>query len=202
MQFERINDNKIKVIFLREDIRQWNVNIKNLAENTQEMQNMVWSVLRLAEKEIGFSINGAQLQVEAVPKSEDEFIIIITRLPAASNRNHIRGARVVPPETVVKKRPKGGAPIYIFRFLGFDDAVKGAKAIAGSFAGRSALYKYEEKFYITIIPFNKDAFFELGNIMSEYSEKMAISSLIEGRLREYGKQMIESGAVEILAQEF
>lgn len=202
MQFERINDNKIKVIFLREDIRQWNVNIKNLAENTQEMQNMVWSVLRLAEKEIGFSINGAQLQVEAVPKSADEFIIIITRLPAASNRNHIRGARVVPPETVVKKRPKGGTPIYIFRFRGFDDAVKGAKAIAGSFEGRSTLYKYEEKFYITIIPFNKDTFFEAGNIMSEYSEKMVISSLIEGRLREYGKQMIESGAVEILAQEF
>ena len=200
MQFERINDNKIKVLFLREDIRQWNVNIKNLAENTQEMQNMVWSVLRLAEKEIGFSINGAQLQVEAVPKSADEFIIIITRLPAASNRNHIRGARVVPPETVVKKRPKGGAPIYIFRFRGFDDAVKGAKAIAGSFEGRSTLYKYEEKFYRTIV--NKDTFFEAGNIMSEYSEKMVISSLIEGRLREYGKQMIESGAVEILAQEF
>ncbi len=200
MQFERINENKIKVIFLREDIRQWNVNIKNLAENTQEMQNMVWSVLRLAEKEIGFSINGAQLQVEAVSKSEDEFVITITKLPAA--RNHTRGTRVIPPEMTVKKRPRSGTPVYIFRFRGFDEAVNGAKAIAGSFAGKSALYKYEEKFYITITPFNKDTFAGIGNIMSEYSERTVISSLIEGRLREYGKQMIENEAVEILADKF
>ena len=72
MKIERINENKIRVHIDADEAKAWNVSFKMIAKNTPEVQEMFWSAIRQAEKDVDFSVDGAKLLVEAVPSPEDE----------------------------------------------------------------------------------------------------------------------------------
>ena len=206
MHIEKINDNKIKVTVNKEDIKIWNVNMKNLTDNTPEAQDLFWFALRQAEKDVNFKVGSSQLLVEAHPSNSDGFIMIISKVDNEANvfdlleesrrhsQNHL--------EIKIKRRTKKSQLINIFKFEEFEDLCKGIGQIREMFSGQSSVYKYNGCFYLKLIPYDNMAFFESENILLEYSSRVSDAIIAEGMLKEHGTEMIKENAVEIISAYF
>lgn len=207
MRIEKVNENKIKVFVNREDSRAWNVNIKKLTDNAPEAQDLFWFAMKQAEKDVAFVADGAQLLVEVMPSTvADGFVMTISKISSETELNEAltRGtrARIRPSEVRVKKKSKMALPVYIYKFDDFEDLCMALNRVNGAFYGRSSLYKYQENFYLYMMPFDNFLFFETENILLDFAHKISEAQKFIGYLNEYADLMIEEGAAEIITQYF
>ena len=206
MKIEKINDNKIKVLIDDREAREWNISFKNISENTPEVQEMFWTAIRLAEKNVDFSVEGAKLFVEAVPGSEQEgFGMLITRVcsdaelnEAISNCSYKGKLK----QTEMKfSRQKNGRK-YIYRFRDFENVCAAAGEISGFYEGISTLYKCGGEFYLYLIPDNAAVLWDAEMVLLEFGTKVHHCQYMHGRLNEYGETMIADHAVEVMEEYF
>lgn len=206
MHIEKINDNKIKVTVNKEDIRIWNVSMKNLTENTPEAQDLFWFALRQAEKDVDFKVGSSQLLVEAHPSNSDGFIMIISKVDEKTNVfDLLEGGRKVPHsqmEIKIKRRTRKSQIVNIFRFEDFEDLIGCTEQIKNMFSGQSALFKYKDGFYLNLMPYDNMNFFETENLLLEYSKRVPGSLITEGILKEHGTEMIKDNAIETILAYF
>ena len=206
MHIEKINDNKIKVTVNKEDIRIWNVSMKNLTENTPEAQDLFWFALRQAEKDVDFKVGSSQLLVEAHPSNSDGFIMIISKVDEKTNFfDLLEGGRKVPHsqmEIKIKRRTRKSQIVNIFRFEDFEDLIGCTEQIKNMFSGQSALFKYKDGFYLNLMPYDNMNFFETENLLLEYSKRVPGSLITEGILKEHGTEMIKDNAIETILAYF
>lgn len=206
MKIEKINENKIKVLIDDNEAREWNISFKNIAENTPEVQEMFWKAIRLAEKNVDFSVDGAKLFVEAVPGSEEDgFGMLITRvcnddelnqaISSCSYKGKLKRSELRP-------AARKGVRRCIYRFSDFDTVCAAAGEISGFYAGKSALYKCEEMFYLCLAPENNAVLWDTELILSEFGIKVRSCQYMQGRLNEYGEQLIAESAVEVMEEYF
>ncbi len=205
MKIERIGDNKIKVLVNRDDVRVWNVDLKNFTDNTPEAQDLFWFALRQAEQDVNFSVGQAQLLVETMPAGGDGFVMIISKLECGSDIAEAllrTGKRVRKSEFKLCKRRKVQPLLRMFRFDGFDELVDGMVQISAEFLGDSRLFKYNGGFYLELLPRDSFGLFKLENKLSEFSERVRRPSAFCGVLTEHGELMIPSEAVETIVRCF
>ena len=206
MHIEKINDNKIKVTVNKEDVKIWNVNMKNLTENTPEAQDLFWFALRQAEKDVNFKVGSSQLLVEAHPSNSDGFIMIISKVDEKTNVfDLLEGGGKIPRgqmEIKIKRRTRKSQLVNIFRFEDFEDLVGCTEQIKNIFSGQSSLFKYKDGFYLNLMPYDNMNFFETENLLLEYSKRVPGSVITEGILKEHGTEMIKENAIETIMAYF
>ncbi len=206
MRIEKISDNKIRVTVNKEDIKIWNVSMKNLTDNTPEAQDMFWFALRQAEKDVDFKVGKSQLLVEAVPSNAEGFIMLISKIePGAdvmdvlTKNGKIRRQNM---DIKIKNRSRTAPIVNIFRFEDFEHICQCVCQTKDLFCGSSALYKFRDSFYLVMIPLDTMAFFEAENIILEYASRVQNPTVMEGILKEHGTEMIREGAVEAILTHF
>lgn len=205
MHIEKINENKIKVTVNKEDIKIWNVNMKNLTDNTPEAQDLFWFALRQAEKDVDFRVGEAQLLVEALPSNAEGFVMLISKMDPGANvldaieKGPLRRRAM---DIKVKKRNRSAALTNIFRFDDFENLCKCMGQIKELYGGKSTLYKYKERFYLVLIPYDTMMFFEAENVIMEYASRVSSPALYEGVLKEHGQVMIKENAFETIMAYF
>ena len=206
MRIEKINDNKIRVTVNKEDIKIWNVSMKNLTDNTPEAQDMFWFALRQAEKDVDFKVGKSQLLVEAVPSNTEGFIMLISKIEPGSDVMEVLARngklRRQVPDIKIKNRSRTAPIINIFRFEEFEHICQCVLQTKNLFLGSSALYKYKDDFYMVMIPLDTMAFFEAENIILEYASRVQNPTVTEGILKEHGTEMIKDGAFEAILTHF
>ena len=200
MRIERINDNKIKVEINSDDIRVWNVNIKNLTENTPEAQNLFRHALKQAEEKLDFSIGTSQLMVEAIPLASDGFIMIISKVSSKPDTTELLKFKLS--KTRLKDVKQENISVSVYKFLNFDNLCAGTIEIFDLFYGKSSVHKYNNNYYLTLVPSDFFGFYETDNKLSEFSEKVKNPIAVTGMLREYGEVLISDDAVDILSSYF
>ena len=205
MKIERMDENKIKITIGNDDIRMWNVDLKNFTDNTPEAQDMFWFALKRAEQDVNFTVGKAQLLVETKEEGEDGFSMLISRLENETELakalikagKHAKRAELKP---VRRNRPD--ALLGIFKFGDFEDVCRGVSHIGEVFLGTSKLWKYDGEFYLELLPIDSFGVFEIENILSEFAKKSKNPVVMQGILGEYGKPMIKSDAVAVIYQNF
>ena len=70
LQFERITENKIRIILNIQDLEEKNIDLHSFMSNSIESQDLFYEMLTKAEKEIGFKTKDYKLLIEslAIPK--------------------------------------------------------------------------------------------------------------------------------------
>lgn len=206
MYIERLDENKIKVTLCGDDIKMWNVDLKNFSENTAEAQDMFWYALKKAEQDVNFKVNqNSQLIVETTIEGDDGFVMYISRI---DNETELADALVKAgkraKQSEFKSRHKGRMyPLLrIFKFSDFEDLCCGIKEIHELYIGKSRLLKYMGNFYLELLPQDNFGNFEMDNILSEFGEKAKRPLMLQGVLNEHGKLMIATDAVNIIATNF
>lgn len=205
MRIERISMNKIKVLVNRDDVRAWNVSLKNFTDNTPEAQELFWFALKRAERDVDFTVGKAQLLVETLATANDGFVMIISKIDDEAELCETiarSGKSVKMAEIKLARRPKSQPLLRIFRFDSFDTLCEGISEINELYIGESRVIKHEDGFYLEIKPQDTFGIFEIENILSEFSEKVKKPTVMQGVLEEHGRVMIDSDAVEIIMKNF
>ena len=207
MRIEKINDNKIRVMINGAEAKAWNISFKSISENTPQAQEMFWEAIRLAERKVDFSVNGAKLFVEAVKPTEGEedgFGMLITRvcsdaeLKEAVDNCSYHGKL----KRTSLKRETAQVQKHIYRFRDFETVCAAADEIRGLYQGQSVLYQYDGSFYLYLVPDKACAFAETEAVLSEFGACVSNTLYMHGRLNEYGEKMIVENAVEVMQEYF
>lgn len=179
MKIEKIAQNKIKITLFNEDLTKFNIDIRNLTSDSEEIRNVFWNILKQAQAETDFKIDGSQLMVEAISRP-DSFVMIVTR--TAHDK-----------KTVTAKTPVTKPyPFFVFAFSHLNDLKQACSEISPDFKGESILHKYKDEYYLSLNIYNA----KKCDALSEYGREIKDVTAISGLLSEYGKLLIKEKAVE------
>lgn len=66
MQIEKLNENKIRITLNLEDLKENNIDLHSFMASSIESQDLFYSMLDKAEKEVGFETKDYKLMIEAL----------------------------------------------------------------------------------------------------------------------------------------
>ncbi len=202
MKIERISANKIKVTLTVEDLREWDIDIDAISYKSPATEELFWNMIKKAEAEANFYIDGSQLVVEAMPASGDGFVMIITKLDDAGTRlqRYVK-ARVRRNERVARRSV--ARTVYtpmVYRFRTLDDAMDACAAIDSRFVGQSSLYALGGDFFLTLelqTPLCGD---DIRTLLVDFAEMVDNPGIQQGMLTERGDCILSTDAVALLAR--
>ncbi len=80
MKLEKINNDKIKCIIGLEELKNRHIEIESLKYGSSETKALFKDIMDKAFDELGFDINGVPLMIEAIPLSNGEIMLIVTKV--------------------------------------------------------------------------------------------------------------------------
>lgn len=208
MKIEKINENKIKVTISLNDLEERNIDLNSLNYNSPATQELFWDMMEQAEVQYGFNASDSQICVEAIPDSEDGFIITITKMDEdgdfESIQKYIKNKYRNTDVRVKKKSRRLYSTIMIYSFTKFEDLCMLTENIRTLYNGESSLYKYKNTYYLVLARSSLSTLntktFEL--LLSEYGKKVSNTNFYEGFLNEHGTKIIEYNALDIINNYF
>lgn len=198
MRFEKINEDKIRITFNLEDLKEKNIDYHDFMANSIETQSIFLDMLTQAEKEIGFSTNNYKLVIEALASSDGSFVLTVTR----SKDNEAKQIRRVTAKrkTISFKDP---LPTLIYKFKNFDEFYELCNYIPSEHFSclsktfnKAILYVYNNSFYLLLKTSSKANVAEIKYIISLISEFstniIQTSEVFQNKLNEYGEILIKN----------
>lgn len=208
MKIEKINDNKIKVTISFNDLEERNIDLTSLNYNSPETQELFWDMMEQAEIELGFTASDSQLCIEAVPDSDEGFVILITKMDEEcefeSIHKYIKNRFKKTDLRVKKKTKKVCSTIVIYAFDDFEDLCLLSKRLFNIYTGESTLYKLKNTYYLLLTKnsWSIDNLKTFDLILNEYGQKIKNTNFFEGYLNEYAITVIDCSAIESIVNYF
>lgn len=223
MKIEKISDTQIKVTLNHSDLMDRDLKISELAYGSQKAQALFKDMMAKANEEFGFETDNVPLMIEAVPLSTDSIMIVVTKVDdplqieqkletIGERPTHrtfkepeedrltdlaLMGRDV---EDTQASQPVDKDTVITYMFNDFDSTCMAAHRVQPMFVGDNSLYKYNEKYFLTMGK-NKKSVNDLEGIvgvLDEFGSRCPSSDLNEFFLKEHGKLMIDLHAVDVL----
>lgn len=192
MKIEKLNENKIKITFNIDDLEAKNIDVYSFMHNTPETQKLFFDILNEAEKECGFNVDNSMVCIEASTSGGGNFVLIVTKTnekPIFNNtplkQKHLKLKRKNVP--VTKKEN-------IYQFATFDDLCEFVSTLNLRGVKENSLYSMNNTYYLKCSLAN--------NSIVEYASIPNNPSLLEAKLNEYGKLVIEKRALQTIKKYF
>lgn len=204
MKFEKLTENKIRVIISTEDIPKENINNKKFIKFALENQDFFTKILALAKKELGFDFEGSKLFIETFSVSDELLVFTITKNSSDFQNNNFS----FPRKLVAKRfssKPKKQAIYGFSKFENFCEFCHMISSISAfdfkRFSKNVSLYFYNNTYYMVVKNINLD--YEKKNlffsVVSEFSSS-SFSDNFGNKLIEYGKPIIKKNAILVGAK--
>ena len=197
MKFELLKSNKIKVTMNAQDLTELGISFEAMANNSPQSREVFFKLLRLAEKETGFSCDNARLVVEAAIQAEkSEMTLFVTKVDNEEEKalfDKLSKLSVQPPkpeenEQKDEKKPDVNTMIEL---SDFEDVINMCHCMRECFWG--TLYSYKDKYYMTMLPSYIPKASEFGNICPE-----SYRSIVE----EHGSLVVKNSAFLFIRNKF
>lgn len=216
MKFEKLTENKIRVIINLEDLQNTNTNIESIAKPTIESRSFLLDILLKAEKEVGFYTDGCKLLVEAFSSSDGVCVFTITKYTEKdSNKNNNKALlsnNICSKKLIVKRKElhtENKNMIYSFdsfeTFCNFCNNIYKMKEInVDSVSKNISLFLYNDTYYLTLSNINiKYKNLKLFySCISEFARSNSFSENFQNKLQEHGKAIIKKKAISTGIQYF
>ncbi len=212
MKIERISPNKIKVTLTYQDLQDMDININTMFYNSPATQELFWRMIKKAEAEAGFYVDGSQLVVEAMPARGEGFVMIITKLEdeiaqmqkidklIKSRVRKAEGVRAKP-----AKQPRTVCSPTLYAFSGknaMEDLISALSAINSRFLGLSSLYLFEDTFYLALEIAGPLSGNDVDAILSDFSERLDNVPMRLGFLTERASCIVKDTAIGTICDRF
>ena len=179
MRFEKITDDKIKIILTLDDLNLKNTSVKNLFSESTLSQDLIQSMINQAVTEIGFDTEDKKLLVEAIMISNEECVFTITKL-YDDILPDINSQLLFKFETIDS-------------FIDLCIYLNNINNLNLNYIFKNfSLIEYHSYFYLRCNNVNnfRSIYKYLINIFSEFGDIISYSSGFDGILNEYGKVVI------------
>lgn len=210
MKFEKINDDKIKVILNISDLSTQNIDFHSFMANPLSSQDFFSSILDTAKKETGFITKDYNIRIEILSLSNIDFIITLTRIPIKKaysntktqfldnlNNTNIRQIKVG------KNHQALPSSLVIYCFDNYNDFYQFSVLISSmqfpkNIAKKLILYAYNKKYYLLIdtLNINKSENYKIYSIITDFATYVHNSDIFSKKLSEYGKIIIKNNALD------
>ncbi len=203
MKFEKINENKLKIILSNNELP----SSTNLDDFMKDSDNAKTSFLRLlneAKEAVGFNTQDYKIKIDAKSLNNGDYIFIITKLVKIRSGNI-----VVKPKKVVKSTIlKSAYSVYQFScFANFEEFCRFLKInkinYIKNLSKSCILYKYGNYYYLSLYQINpgykKLALFYSS--ITEFSRFFSSKDVFVSALEEHGSVVIDNNAI-LLCQKY
>lgn len=225
MKIEKLSETQIQVTLNHADLTDRNLKISELAYGSKKAQALFKDMMAKAYEDFGFETDNVPLMIEAVPLSADSIMIVVTKVEDPSQIEQKLEAIGERPTHRTFKEPEedrladlalmGAEPIetsktahkekvtsIMYLFNDFDNVCMAAHRVQPMFIGDNSLYKFNQKYYL-ILNKNKKANVQgeaISGLLDEFGSKFPVSEFNEAFLKEHGKVIIRTHAIDVLAK--
>ena len=206
MRFEKLNENKIRIILSNQDLAKNNIDFHDFMADPIESQTLFFNMLNEAEKEIGFITKNYNIKIEALQISGGDFVITITRsLPDDVNVSDIKK------KIHVKRKAQSlDTTNAIYCFYNFDDFCDFSRLLhkndikINAIAKNISLYEYNQYYYVVFSNINLKCpdLKKIFSSITEFATYVNNASLFKSKLAESGKLVIKNNAVKTAIEYF
>ena len=196
MRFEKISENKLKIILSNDELPNSN-NLDNFMSDSKKAKDSFIELLDEAKMAVGFNAEDYKIKVDAKAMMNGEYVFIITRLVKLKH-----GHRVVKPKPVLNNKCNYKSAIYQFEnlddFYDFCSYLKYHKInYLNNLCKFNTLYKYGGKYYLYLNQINKNykklAMFYTS--ITEFSKFFSSKEMFTATLKEHGDKIIDRSAI-------
>ena len=159
MKIEKLENDKIKVSLTTEDLLSHDISNESVTPDSPKLHKFLFEIMESVMEETGFNPYSGQVVVEAV-QDKTGITLFISKLKNAVDIKKTKVKSVKINKDIHKNR-------YIFN--SFENLCEAFKSINPSELKGSSLYKYENKWYITVLSKNT----ALNCVFLEYCDKLS-----------------------------
>ncbi len=213
MRFEKINDDKIKIIITTEDLSERGIKMSDLRYGNKETSDLFQEIIQEAVFECEFDVENKAVLVEAVPMSINTIEVFVTKIEdeemaeevagkvelinkireKSEGSKKVRKSRLTGPDEIPRK------DFILIKFKEIDDVCNVAKTAIDYFDGKDKLYKYEGFYYLIMDTSSNTINTKtniLENVFKEYGE--IINNISYFFIEEHGTIMLEKDVIKNL----
>lgn len=173
MKFEKLNENKIRIILSMNDLADKDISLHDFMSNSIESQELFLDMLEEAEEKIGFKARNCKVKIEALAMTEDNFVLTITKVSPPLNRKLTTVHPKVKPQ-IKRKSSVFNSNHLLYKFTTFDDYCNFIEFLLSNNLNDS--FKIAEK--ITFYTYNNNYYLDLYNINIKYKKSSIFITII------------------------
>ena len=205
MKIEKLNENKIKIIFDYKELEENNISVHSFLSNSIESQKLFWAILDIANEDLGFDIKNSKISYEVLSFDNKNFVVFVTKSCITSKKadtasnSHFNFCG----NKLSKFNDSSYLDIILYKFIHIMDVFDFCDFINNKLPKlkiSSSLYKYSNMFFIKINMGNlnideKEIFM---STLSEFKNKINLSELSMKRFDEFSDLLIKDNAIQNL----
>ena len=203
MKFEKINENKLKIILSNNELPN-STNLDELMNHSDNAKNSFLHLLNEAKEAVGFNAQDYKIKIDAKSLNNGDYIFIITKLVKIKSGNI-----VVKPKKVIKSASTSSA-YSIYQFSSFDNFEEFCRFLKinkigyiNNLSKSCILYKYGNYYYLSLYKVNSNykklALFYSS--ITEFSRFFSSKEVFVSALEEHGSVVIDNNAI-LLCQKY
>ena len=203
MKIEKLTENKIRIIINLDELSKKNIDINSLAINNEKAHKLFQSILKEAEKQVGFKVKDCRLLVEIYSTQEGHIIFTLTKY-----KNELNTSISEKSAKNLKFKRKSLDNNYkntIYKFDSFEEFCSFCTYCNNTnlnsledFAKNISLYEFKNLYYLVFTNINTDyKYLNLFyTVISEFSNLVSTSIVLKSRFNERGKVIFKTNAIK------
>lgn len=196
MKFQKLSENKLKIILSNDELPNTN-NLDDFIANSTEARHAILDILDKAYDEVGFNAKDYKIKIDAVALYNGTFVFTVTKLLKVK-----KAKKVVKPKKIIKSKQDN---YLIYQFEKFDDYYNFCSFIKKNhlpakipLAKKAELYLYNNKYYLLLFkPNQQEEMNTFYSYITEFSRFFSNKELFVSVLKEKGSLIIKNNAINI-----
>lgn len=203
MKIEKLTENKIRIILNLDELSKKNIDINSLAVNNEKAHKLFQSILKEAEKQVGFKVKDCRLLVEIYSTQEGHIIFTLTKYKNELNTSSPE--KSTKNLTFKRKSLDNNYKNTIYKFETFEEFCSfctycnntNLKSLDG-FAKNISLFEFKNSCYLVFTNINTTYIYLnlFYTAISEFSNLVSTSIVLKSRLNERGKVIFKTNAIK------
>jgi len=194
---ERLSQDKIRIFLTFDDLTERGIQKEDMWREIPKVHELFSEMMDQAYNELGFDASGP-LAVEVFAMPAQGMVVIVTRGKLERDAESVveDEEEVYELEVTLEQ-----SEAIIYRFKDIEDAIGAAKTLVGRLTEDGKMYRYQNQWVLVFDPagLESSSYHALIAVLAEYGEATSITPAV---LEEYGKLIIESDAIKVLAEHF
>ena len=198
MKIERLSQDKIRIFLTFDDLSERGIHKYDMWREIPKVHELFIEMMDQAHTELGFDPEGP-LAVEVFAMPAQGMVVIVTKNDPADHES-VYGEdgedEVYEMEVTLEE-----SDLISYTFDDFEHLVAAAKKIGPQYTEAGTLFAYKDK-WVLQLEYDTDDERRFDNLISVLSEYGEANSYTEAFLQEYGKVVIEDGAIGVIRAKF
>jgi adapter protein MecA 1/2 len=198
MKIERLSHDKIRIFLTFDDLTERGIRKDDIWREIPKVHELFNDLMDQAYSELGFDANGP-LAVEVFAMPAQGMVVIVTK----GKQSDKKGSYVDEDDEDMYEMEVTleESDLISYTFRDFEHVISAAKQIGPHYTDAGALYAYQNK-WILQLEYEAEDDRQFDNLIAVLSEFGDANSYTDAVLQEYGKVVVQEGAIGVIRTQF